>query len=134
MKMYINKPDKRNAKQLRQNIAAYLREKGLTNSEIADLMGLSTSTVRNYIGKQPWTNRKPSRASKPELETQTANEFYVSWAEKCLKMTQDYSANTEEILHQANQALQESVTALLSELEKMKNDQPAKARNLSLVS
>ena len=55
-------------KEIRQAIAIYLRKRGMSNHEIADVLGVHPATVYNYIGKQPSRNFGGVFISKPKKE------------------------------------------------------------------
>lgn len=49
----VNATSHKYAFEIRKATAAYLRKRGMSNSEIAQVLGVSYATIRNYIGKQP---------------------------------------------------------------------------------
>ena len=62
-------------KEIRQAIAVYLRKRGMSNHEIADVLGVHPATVYNYIGKQPSRNFGGVFISKPKKETKSKKEI-----------------------------------------------------------
>lgn len=61
-------------KEIRQAIAIYLRKRGMSNHEIADVLGVHPATVYNYIGKQPSRNFGGVFISKPKKEMKSKKE------------------------------------------------------------
>ena len=49
-----NTTSRKYEKEVRTVVARYLRSRGLANSEIANVLGVSYATILNYIGKQPY--------------------------------------------------------------------------------
>ncbi len=78
----VNATSHKYAFEIRKATAAYLRKRGMSNSEIAQVLGVSYHTVRNYIGKQPSKSfggvfvkkQKPGPKSKTEKPVQTEKE------------------------------------------------------------
>lgn len=49
-----NTTNRKYEKEIRTAVSQYLRKRGLANSEIASVLGVSYQTVYSYIGKQPY--------------------------------------------------------------------------------
>lgn len=64
-------------KEIRQAIAIYLRKRGMSNHEIADVLGVHPATVYNYIGKQPSRNFGGVFISKPKKEMKSKKEIKI---------------------------------------------------------
>ena len=52
----VNATSHKYAFEIRKATAAYLRKRGMSNSEIAQVLGVHPSTIYNYLGKQPSRN------------------------------------------------------------------------------
>ena len=77
----VNATSHKYAFEIRKATAAYLRKRGMSNSEIAQVLGVSYHTVRNYIGKQPsksfggvFIKKKTERKPKTEKPVQPEKE------------------------------------------------------------
>lgn len=53
-KSATNTTSRKYEKEIRTAVSQYLRKRGLANSEIASVLGVSYQTVYSYIGKQPY--------------------------------------------------------------------------------
>lgn len=72
----INATSRKHEAEVRTSVAKILRERNMSNSEIAKVLGVSYATVWKYLGKQPSRNyggcyTKPKNQRKPELEKKT---------------------------------------------------------------
>lgn len=113
----VNATSHKYAFEIRKATAAYLRKRGMSNSEIAQVLGVSYHTVRNYIGKQPSksfggvfikkkTERKPKTEEpvQPEKENTSPNVTPISelTLEKKLDLLLDSVTELVETLNAIN--------------------------------
>ena len=114
----VNATSHKYAFEIRKATAAYLRKRGMSNSEIAQVLGVSYATIRNYIGKQPSKSfggvfikkKKPERKPKtekpvqPEKENISANVTPISelTLEKKLDLLLDSVTELVETLNAIN--------------------------------
>lgn len=81
----INSTSRKYESEIRKATAAYLRKRGMANSEIAAILGVSYGTIYKYLGPQPShnfggtftpkTKKKPGRKPK---DKQTPNVTPIS--------------------------------------------------------
>ena len=69
----INATSRKHEAEVRASVAKILRERNMSNSEIAKVLGVSYATVWKYLGKQPFYNfggcyTKPKNQRKPDPE------------------------------------------------------------------
>ena len=72
----INATSRKHEAEVRASVAKILRERNMSNSEIAKVLGVSYATVWKYLGKQPFYNyggcyTKPKNQRKPDPEKKT---------------------------------------------------------------
>lgn len=73
----INATARNHEPEIRKATAIYLRKRGMSNSEIAKVLGVSYATIYNYLGAQPYHNfggtfvPKKKNGRKPKNETES---------------------------------------------------------------